>query len=65
MDGFLHRQVVHVDLCVGCTRYQYPVPGVREELCAKDKKTQEDGNTSDKYRHNVSQRILFKDHIVV
>lgn len=32
MDGFLHSQVMHMDLCVSCTCYQNSVPGVREEL---------------------------------
>lgn len=52
VDGFLHRQVVHVDLSVGGACDQNPVPGVREELCRHTKT----------HTRNVSQRLPFKSH---
>lgn len=35
MDGFLHGQIMHMDLCVSCARYQNPVPRMRKELHGK------------------------------
>lgn len=32
VDGFLHWQIMHMDLCVSCTRYQNSVSRVRKEL---------------------------------
>lgn len=37
MDGFFHCQIMHMDLCVSCTRYQNPVPGMRKELYGQTK----------------------------
>lgn len=37
MDGLLHGHIVHMDLCVGRTSYQYPVSRMRKELWEQTK----------------------------
>lgn len=58
MDGFLHCQVMHVDLCVGCTCYQNSVPRVWQELYEQTK------NTTVTWQVQT-QRLLFKSYITL